>query len=112
MHAMLTQKQLELANYIENYIDGHGIAPTYADMSVAIGRSKSNVHRYIRCLEERGAIIRMGFRSRAIRMAGTGDNKVELRKSHASALAAISKRDVVSVEALVAEAISAYLGEQ
>lgn len=64
----LTTKQAELLAFIKAYMAEHdGLAPSYQEMAEQAGLgSKSNVHRAIRCLEERGAIRRIPDRARAI----------------------------------------------
>lgn len=64
---MLTQKQYDLLVYIDHYIVSHGIAPSFDEMKEALSlKSKSGIHVLISALEERGFIIRLSNRARAI----------------------------------------------
>lgn len=63
----LTQRQLSLLSYIQEYQDKHGISPSFQQMANALGlKSKSNIHVLIEGLEDRGAIRRFHGRARAI----------------------------------------------
>lgn len=77
---MITKKQKELYEYLQNYIGLHDIAPSYEEMQDAIGlRSKSGVHRLIKGLEERGYVERLPNRARAIAIK---ESKKEPRVNH------------------------------
>lgn len=55
----LTRKQRDLLIFIQQYIDLHGIAPSFEEMRKGLGRaSKSGIHRLIVALERRGWIDR------------------------------------------------------
>jgi hypothetical protein len=64
----LTAKQHKLLTFIVAYTKRHGgVCPSYEEMTKAIGvKSKSGIHRLVIALEERGHIIRMPDRARAI----------------------------------------------
>lgn len=84
---MLTQRQLQLLQFIASYQQGRGVPPSFDEMRDALElRSKSGIHRLISGLVERGYIRRLPNRARAIEVirppveassgAGAGDNVV------------------------------------
>ena len=64
---MLTQRQLQLLKFIQNYSRDHGVSPSFDEMRAALKlQSKSGIHRLISGLEERGYIRRLAYRARAL----------------------------------------------
>ncbi|MBA9082281.1 MULTISPECIES: transcriptional repressor LexA [Bartonella] len=64
---MLTCKQYELLLFIHNHMKETGVPPTFDEMRNALElASKSNIHRLITALEERGFIRRLPNRARAV----------------------------------------------
>ena len=64
---MLTEKQLDLLDFINRRLKRDGVPPSFDEMKEALGlRSKSGIHRLITALEERGFIRRLAHRARAI----------------------------------------------
>lgn len=64
---MLTRKQLDLLEFINNRMRRDGVPPSFDEMKDALDlRSKSGIHRLITALEERGFIRRLAHRARAI----------------------------------------------
>jgi repressor LexA len=64
---MLTRKQLELLQLIDERMKRDGVPPSFDEMKDALAlRSKSGIHRLITALEERGFIRRMAHRARAL----------------------------------------------
>lgn len=64
---MLTRKQLDLLNFINQRLQRDGVPPSFDEMKEALDlRSKSGIHRLITALEERGFIRRLAHRARAI----------------------------------------------
>ena len=64
---MLTQKQLDLLEFIQKRLSKNGVPPSFDEMKEALDlRSKSGIHRLIIALEERGFIKRLANRARAI----------------------------------------------
>ena len=64
---MLTQRQLQLLQFIHTYQTEKGVPPSFDEMRAALRlRSKSGIHRLISGLEERGYIRRLAYRARAI----------------------------------------------
>lgn len=69
---MITKRQREVLTYIEGYTAKHGgVSPSYEEIAAACGmRAKSHVCRLIEQLEERGRIVRLKYRARALRVVG------------------------------------------
>ena len=66
---MLTKKQVELLDYITNFIKKNKISPSYDEMRNNLNlKSKSGIHRIISALEEREFIRRLPNRARAIEL--------------------------------------------
>lgn len=64
---MLTQKQLDLLQFIHTRVQRDGVPPSFDEMKEALDlRSKSGIHRLITALEERGFIRRLAHKARAI----------------------------------------------
>lgn len=64
---MLTHKQYELLTFIKHRLQRNTIPPSFEEMKTALGlRSKSDIHRLIVALEERGFIRRMPKKARAL----------------------------------------------
>ncbi|MFZ1427937.1 MAG: transcriptional repressor LexA [Geminicoccaceae bacterium] len=64
---MLTQRQLQLLRFIQDYVQRHDVSPSFEEMRGALKlRSKSGIHRLISGLEERGYIRRLAYRARAL----------------------------------------------
>ena len=64
---MLTRKQLELLQFIQQRMRESGVPPSFDEMKDALDlRSKSGIHRLITALEERGFLRRLPNRARAI----------------------------------------------
>ena len=64
---MLTPRQHECWRFLASYTREHGYAPSFEEIAEAMQlASKSNVHRLVSALEERGFIRRLRYRQRAI----------------------------------------------
>jgi repressor LexA len=64
---MLTRKQLELLEFIDQRVARDGVPPSFDEMKDALDlKSKSGIHRLITALEERGFIRRLAHRARAL----------------------------------------------
>ena len=97
---MLTAKQHELIQFIQQRLEETGISPSFEEMKEALDlKSKSGVHRLISALEERGFIRRLPNRARALEVikqpedatpgarapaSANADNVVPLKKSAAT----------------------------
>jgi len=67
--AGLTKRQHQALVFIDGYIREHHIAPTFTEITEALGiKSKSGVHRVILGLQERGWIEAIPSRARSIRV--------------------------------------------
>jgi SOS-response transcriptional repressor LexA len=76
----LTSRQIQLLGFLRSYYAAHGIAPSIEEMQAHLGnKSKSGAHRIILALEERGAIRRLPFKSRAIELV---DNNPRHKPMH------------------------------
>ena len=75
---MLTIKQRELLNFLQDYEHEHQVSPSFDEMRQAIGlASKSGIHRLISGLEERGFIRRLANRARAIEIIRNENTALE-----------------------------------
>jgi repressor LexA len=64
---VLTQRQLQLFRFIQDYVRDRDVSPSFEEMRAALKlRSKSGIHRLISGLEERGYIRRLAYRARAL----------------------------------------------
>ena len=69
---MLTRKQKELFDFLNEYINENQISPTFEEMKNAVNlKSKSGIHRLITSLEQRGFIKRLKHRARAMEITKT-----------------------------------------
>ena len=72
---MLTQRQHQLLKFIQDYVDQHGVPPSFEEMRSALRlKSKSGIHRLITGLEERGYIRRLAYRARALEVVRLPDS--------------------------------------
>lgn len=68
----LSDKQLEIFEYIQSFIQERGFPPSVREIGEAVGlRSPSTVHAHLKTLDRAGYITRDGHKMRAIRMAGS-----------------------------------------
>jgi repressor LexA len=69
--ATLTKRQKQMVDFLEQYIEEHGYAPTLAEVGQYFGLSSlATVHKHLRNLELKGLIRRMHNHSRALEIAG------------------------------------------
>ena len=72
---MLTKKQKELFDFLNEYIAEYKISPSFEEMKKAVNlKSKSGIHRLITSLEQRGFIKRLKHKARAMEITRTLDN--------------------------------------
>ena len=65
--SMLTKKQKNLLLFINKKLRSSGVSPSYEEMKESLNlKSKSGIHRLISALEERGFIIRLAHKARAL----------------------------------------------
>lgn len=78
---MLTQKQHELLQFINDRIMATGVSPSFDEMKEALNlRSKSGIHRLITALEERGFLRRLPNRARALEVMRLPDDAASTKK--------------------------------
>lgn len=69
VQAVLTQRQLQLLNFIHDYYQEKGVSPSFDEMRRSMKlKSKSGIHRLVSSLEERGFIKRLAYRARAVEL--------------------------------------------
>ncbi len=77
---MLTQRQLQLLQFISDFSREHGVPPSFEEMRRALKlRSKSGIHRLISGLEERGYIRRLAYRARALEIVRLPSERLVVR---------------------------------
>ena len=68
---MVTKKQLQLFDFIKDYVNQNGVAPTFSEMQDYLGlKSKSNVHRLVNALEQQHMLRRTPKLARSIAPEG------------------------------------------
>lgn len=98
---MLTRRQLDMLELLEESIRTTGTVPSFGEMSVALKlNSKSAVHRLVTALEERGFIRRLPNRARAIEVIKPSPNAQSARVSDVEAARRLS---IPELEAIIAE---------
>jgi repressor LexA len=103
--ATLTKRQKQMVDYLENYIDEHGYAPTLAEVGEYFGLSSlATVHKHLRNLETKGFIRRIHNHSRALEIAGKLNGSMAARElpllgqvAAGSPIDAIEGNDTISV---------------
>ncbi len=64
---MLTKKQFELLQFIDQHMKANFVSPSFEEMKIAVNlKSKSGIHRLVTALEERGFLRRLPHRARAL----------------------------------------------
>ena len=86
---MLTQRQRQLLQFIEQFTQAHGVSPSFEEMRAALNlRSKSGIHRLISGLEERGHLRRLAYRARALEVVRPARDALEdVRRPRPAAVA-------------------------
>ena len=80
---MLTKKQKELLNYIQNFQSKSGVTPSYEEMKSALNlKSKSGIHRLVIALEERGFVKRLAHKARALEVIKDGISNIKLSEKN------------------------------
>ena len=77
----LTKRQREILDYLQEFIQQHGYAPSLEEIGRRFGLSSlATVHKHLTNLEEKGFIRRLWNRSRSVELlaARTGQRAVEL----------------------------------
>jgi len=96
---MLTAKQHELIQFIQQRLEETGISPSFEEMKEALDlKSKSGVHRLISALEERGFIRRLPNRARALEVIKNPEDSTPIPRA-AAAVASAANDTVVGAGA-------------
>jgi repressor LexA len=103
--ATLTKRQKQMVDYLRQYIEEHGYAPTLAEIGQYFGLSSlATVHKHLHNLEGKGFIRRMHNHSRALEIEGANGNHNGVRRlalvgqvAAGTPLEAIESRDTISV---------------
>jgi repressor LexA len=65
----LTQRQLRVLEFIQAYIKMKGFAPSMQDVATGLGlKSRSNIHRIVRYLEDNGLLTTVPHKFRTIKL--------------------------------------------
>lgn len=60
----MTPKQKQLLEYFRDYVEQHGLSPTFSEMQVALGvASKATIARLVGALVEQGYLAKASSRS-------------------------------------------------
>jgi len=79
--ATLTKRQKQMVDYLGQYIEEHGYAPTLAEIGQYFGLSSlATVHKHLHNLEAKGFIRRMHNHSRALEIESANGNHAGVRK--------------------------------
>ena len=74
---MVTKKQLQLFDFIKEYVEQNGVAPSFDEMRDYLGlKSKSNVHRLVGALEQQGLLHRTPKMARSIAPEGLPESDI------------------------------------
>ncbi len=93
---MLTKKQLDLLEFIQNRVQRDGVPPSFDEMKEALDlRSKSGIHRLITALEERGFIRRLAHRARALEIIKLPDSMLAKKPGFEPRVIAGDKPDAI-----------------
>lgn len=103
----LTPRQLDLLEYLQDYIGREGHAPTYDQMSLDIKTSKAFAHKLVCGLIERGFVQRLPKRPRALVLV---DEPERFAPNVEKQIAAYCKRNRVDRGAAVSRAVEAFFG--
>lgn len=101
----LTKRQKQLVDYLQNYIDEQGYAPTLAEIGQYFGLSSlATVHKHLHNLESKGLIRRTHNHSRALEIENVAKAPAGVRKlalvgqvAAGNPIEAIEGRDSISV---------------
>ena len=67
----MTHRERELLRFIGRFMAKNGgVAPTFVEMSTALGRAKSGIHSMVKSLERQGKLRRTQGHHRAIELVG------------------------------------------
>lgn len=96
---MLTRKQKELLNYIQNFQSKSGVTPSYEEMKSALRlKSKSGIHRLVIALEERGFVKRLAHKARALEVIKDGISNIKVSEQNKKNLVIGNFKNSISEE--------------
>lgn len=83
---MLTKKQRDLLQFINDYTRKTGLSPSFEEMKAGLDlRSKSGIHRLINALVERGFLARLPNKARALEVVKLPESMTPAAANAASA---------------------------
>ena len=103
----LTPRQADCLAFIRKRLEADGVAPSYGEIAAHLRIVKSNVHRMVHALEERGHIRLIRNRERSIALVADG-----VTKPMEAGLALLSRFTGKSRDQLVAQAVEEFLERQ
>jgi repressor LexA len=76
---MLTLRQKEILDFIKEYIDKNGVAPTLSEIKGRFGfKSNSAAHQHVAALQRKGYLKKLPFQSRAISLLDESEGVKEI----------------------------------
>ena len=76
----LTPKQLEIVNFIVDYRERKGLAPTLEEIARELGVSKITIYEHVAQLEKKGAITKQKYQSRSLTVSPTLVTELKSRR--------------------------------
>jgi repressor LexA len=76
----LTPKQLEIVQFIVDYRERKGLAPTLEEIARELGVSKITIYEHVAQLEKKGAITKQKYQSRSLTVAPSLVNELRARR--------------------------------
>lgn len=84
---MLTKKELQLYNFIKDYIEENKISPNYDEMKKFLNlKSKSGIFHYLNSIEKLGYIRKINKKSRIVEIVKNRDEFFDLKKQLSSVI--------------------------
>ena len=73
----MTKRQMEVLHFIEDFIKYRGFSPSYMDITIGMKlKSKSNIHRIIHALKDRGFLKLQPHKIRSLTTVDKTVNKM------------------------------------
>jgi repressor LexA len=80
----LTPKQLEIVQFIVDYRERKGLAPTLEEIARELGVSKITIYEHVAQLEKKGAITKQKYQSRSLTVSPALVNELKTRRDQQS----------------------------
>ena len=80
----LTPKQLEIVQFIVDYRERKGLAPTLEEIARELGVSKITIYEHVAQLEKKGAITKQKYQSRSLTVSPALVNELKTRREQQS----------------------------